>query len=74
MHNSKALYLVQSSSVESKNIIVYHNDLTLMAKELYDRFREADIEGFTSVVIEHFERKSPIAEALMNRISKAISN
>ncbi|MCR9132802.1 MAG: L-threonylcarbamoyladenylate synthase [bacterium] len=74
MHNSKALYLVQSSSVESKNIIVYHNDLTLMARELYDRFREADIEGFTSVVIERFERKSPIAEALLNRISKAISN
>ncbi|HET8866668.1 MAG TPA: L-threonylcarbamoyladenylate synthase [Gracilimonas sp.] len=69
------LYLVQNSFQESKNIISYNGDLALLSKELYDRFRQADLEGYTTVFIEKldsFEKKFPsFYLALLNRISKA---
>ncbi len=68
----RTLYLVQSSSVISSNVIQYNGDLDRMAKELYDRFREADLENFSTVAIQPFDDKDPIFGALKNRISKAI--
>lgn len=71
-----ALFLVQHSSERSSpNIINYDGDLQLMSRELYDRFRQADHEGYSKVVIapiENFENSSPaLYKALINRIQKA---
>lgn len=69
-----SLYLLISGSESGSNIINYKGDLNRMATELYDRFRQADHEGFDSVVIEKFEDfKQEIASALLNRINKTIS-
>jgi hypothetical protein len=46
-----------------------------MAAELFDRFRQADHEGFDEVAIQPFEDdllELPLVEALLNRIQKAI--
>jgi len=67
-----SLYLVQESSIKAEHIINYSGDLEQMAQELYDRFRQADMEGFEEVVIERMDEKHPMFTALMNRISKAI--
>lgn len=69
------LYLVQNTFPESKNIISYDGDLALLSRELYDRFRQADIDGYSTVFIEKldlFRKKFPsFYTALTNRISKA---
>lgn len=71
-------YLIHSSNFESKgeNIINYSGNYETMAKELYDRFRQADHENFDEIVIEPFSEqllsKQPIVKALLNRIQKAI--
>ncbi len=71
--DTSILFLLMNSDIESNNIIDYQADLTRFAKELYDRFRQADIEDFDLVVIEPFEENEhPMFSALMNRISKAI--
>lgn len=68
------LYLMTSASAsKDSNQIAYKGDLNKLASELYDRFRQADIEGYKSVALEPFGRnESPIRSALMNRIQKAI--
>jgi hypothetical protein len=47
-----------------------------MSHELYDRFRQADLESYTRVVIapiENLEASSPsLYQALANRIQKAV--
>lgn len=72
------LYLLHSLNIENREnerLIHYHQDFEKMAAELYDRFRQADHDGYGHVLVEPFsddiKRKYPIAEALENRISKA---
>lgn len=65
------LYLLQEGQ-NQPNVIVYQNDLSQLASELYDRFREADLIGYTEVVIEPFSGEHSLTSALINRISKAI--
>lgn len=71
------LYLLHAEEVpERQNVVSYSGDYDRMARELYDRFRQADHEGYDEVAVRPFPdapRKSkPVAEALHNRISKAI--
>lgn len=71
--DSSTLYVLVSRQAAGPNILAYENDLKRMAAELYDRFRQADIEGFKTVAIESFSDKADdIAAALYNRISKAV--
>lgn len=73
-----ALYLIHLSNSENKeeNIINYSGDYSLMAKELYDRFRQADYKDLDKIIIEPFDdtlvSKQSIIKALLNRIEKAI--
>ncbi len=74
-----ALYLVQDDKIKSaRNIINYKGNLQLLSKELYDRFRYADIEGYSAVYIESllpYQSDFPaLYDALLNRINKAVSN
>ncbi|MEX0609156.1 MAG: L-threonylcarbamoyladenylate synthase [Balneolaceae bacterium] len=71
------LHLVQDEKFSaSKNVIQYSGNLELLSRELYDRFRQADIEGYASVFIEQIEayqEKYPsLYTALINRIQKAV--
>ncbi|MGN8224025.1 L-threonylcarbamoyladenylate synthase [Gracilimonas sp. BCB1] len=68
------LYLLLTSNYgSSANIINFNNDLDLLARQIYDRLRQADIEGFSTVVIENFQDMDhPIIPALLNRVQKAI--
>lgn len=73
------LYLVQTDTIgKEKNVINYKGDLIRFSKELYDRFRQADLEGYNSIFIENidaFSKKAPAYyAALLNRIEKACSN
>ncbi|MCW9707343.1 L-threonylcarbamoyladenylate synthase [Fodinibius salsisoli] len=76
---SKTLYLLHTN-VEyqpSKNIIHFKGDFKKMGRELYDRFRQADHQGYDNIVVEPFSnsilKATPFTEALKNRISKAVS-
>lgn len=77
---TETLYLLHSDAFPSSQmkgtVINYEGNFNRLAKELYDRFRQADIEGYRLVVIEPFDRQSlkehPILDALLNRITKAI--
>lgn len=67
------LYLIQNYSGSLTNVVVYNQNLDLFAKEIYDRFRQADLEGYEEVAIEPIhEYKADIKSALLNRIQKAI--
>lgn len=73
------LYLIHSKENNTgrfRNIITYNGDYRLFTKELYDRFRQADREGYMAIAIEPFiETKSEeLALAVLNRIKKAIGN
>lgn len=63
--------------VSASNIIHYRGDYNRMAHELYDRFRQADHQGFKRICIEPFKSTNtathPLISALENRISKASS-
>lgn len=73
------LYLLHNTEVnlKAKNIIHYRGDYRRMAHELYDRFRQADLEGFSAVAIEPFsdsdKESKELIPALLNRIEKALS-
>ncbi len=58
------------------SIINYNQDYDQLARELYDRFRQADQQGFKQIAIEAFSEKTlesrQITVALKNRILKAI--
>lgn len=60
----------------SEHIIYFEKDYQEMAHQLYDRFRQADHEGYSQILVEPFSeqtlRDEPLAEALQNRISKAV--
>lgn len=72
-----SLYLFHDRNPEilSDQIIFYKGDLQRFARELYDRFRQADHRGIEQVVIEPFSKQllneQALARALENRISKA---
>ncbi|MDZ7773394.1 MAG: L-threonylcarbamoyladenylate synthase [Balneolaceae bacterium] len=71
------LYLIHAeTAAERPNVASYESDYERMARELYDRFRQADREGYAQVALRPFtadlRRSKPVAEALHNRISKAI--
>lgn len=72
------LYLIQDHlEKEVPNVILYHRDLEKLSRELYDRFRQADLQGYSFVHIQNLESykdSSPsLYEALINRIQKATS-
>ena len=74
--SSDTLYLLHSADAEAMpaNVIAYGGDLRRMARELYDRFRQADHDNYTTIALEPFSPKEtdPMIPALKNRISKAI--
>lgn len=76
--HSGTLYLLHSrnTETESENIIQFNGDYQQMARELYDRFRQADRAGYETVAVENFTseqlKQEKMAPALHNRISKAI--
>ncbi len=76
--SKSTLYLLHSREPEKEagNIIHFERDYAEMAHQLYDRFRQADRQGYVSIIIEPFSetllQKQPLAEALQNRISKAV--
>lgn len=73
-----AVYLLHDKEIKTSNkhLLHYHNDYDLLAKELYDRFRQADLQGVGEIIIEPFSdtiiANHPILHALLNRIQKAI--
>ena len=73
---SDTLYLLHSGRLQSANpnIIQYDGDFKRMAHELYDRFRQADHDGYQFIAVEPFSdtHKSSLIPALTNRISKAV--
>jgi len=75
LEDSSSLFLLLNTEFEQSNIINYDQDFDLLARELYDRFRQADIDGYKQVVIEPFDDRyeSTIIPALLNRIEKATS-
>lgn len=73
LKDSTTLFLLLNSYEEAPNIINFQRNIEVLAKELYDRFRQADIEGFDSVAIEPFGGNDhPIVPALLNRVEKAL--
>ncbi len=69
-----ALYLLQNPSIKTLNQVCYHGDLTALAQELYDRFRQADRDGVKEIIIESLPTSHSLYTALTNRISKAIDS
>lgn len=70
------LYLIQKGPASTRNIINYAGNLQQLSKELYDRFRQADHEGYEAVIIQpldsHLRTDHPgLYDALLNRIRKA---
>ncbi len=55
-----------------RNLIHYGEDYTEMGRDLYDRFRMADLKGYSEIAIEPFGDSGEDVEALLNRIRKAI--
>jgi len=76
--SDKALYLLHNREMQStaSNVIHYHSNYQHMARELYDRFRQADMQKFKAIYIERFEsiQPTPTILALKNRIDKALTN
>lgn len=76
LNNPDIFYLLHSrNSIKKKNNTVeYDGNLQKFARELYDRFRQADHEEYNAVAIERFSQSQdhPLIPALENRIQKAI--
>lgn len=75
--DSSTLYLyhhVPEGISNNKHIVNYEDDFEQMTRELYDRFRQADKEGYHIVAIQPFAENlsNDLLIALNNRISKAI--
>lgn len=71
------LYLLhrKQPSYQHHHIIYYNRNYRKMAHELYDRFRQADIEKLDAIAIEPFaaDQEEELVPALLNRIEKALS-
>lgn len=80
MNDKTTLYLIHSKTpaLEKENIVYFEEDYSEMAHQLFDRFRSADHKGLKKVAIEPFSedilQSEPLAEALQNRISKAMGD
>tara|TARA_R110002096_G_C14657316_1_gene727179 strand:+ start:4232 stop:5155 length:924 start_codon:yes stop_codon:yes gene_type:complete len=74
IEQTDALFLLQNEVVDAPNVIFYHGDLAKMAREIYDRFRQADVDGYKVIYIESLDIFSshPMYSALINRIAKAV--
>lgn len=78
LDSASTLYLLHERAPQeaAENIIFFDGDYQDMAHELYDRFRQADQQDYQKILIEPFTtdllNHEPLAEALQNRISKAI--
>ncbi len=59
---------------ETDHLIHYRENYTEMGRDLYDRFRMADLNRFTEIAIEPFSDSDEAVEALLNRIRKAIGD
>lgn len=76
---NSTMYLFHDKNPEilSDQITFYRGNYSKFARELYDRFRQADHRDIKEVVIEPFSRQmleeNAIVRALKNRISKAAS-
>ncbi len=73
--DSSSLFLLLNAEIEQQNVINYTQDFEKLARELYDRFRQADLDGYKKVIIEPFDERydSSVIPALLNRIEKATS-
>ncbi len=73
--DTSSLFLLLNAETEQQNVINYNQDFEKLARELYDRFRQADIDGYKKVIIEPFDDRydSSVIPALLNRIEKATS-
>lgn len=76
MKAPNTLYLlhIKNPDFNTDNVVSYKSNYGQMARELYDRFRQADHMGYSHVKIEPFtivELREPLVQALQNRISKA---
>ncbi|MDG5767198.1 L-threonylcarbamoyladenylate synthase [Balneolales bacterium ANBcel1] len=56
------------------SVVHYREDYIEMARDLYDRFRMADLNGYEEIAIEPFPAWHEMTEALLNRIRKAIGD
>ncbi len=78
LDDAEILYMMHSptTELEKENIIYFNEDFAEMAHQLYDRFRSADHKKYEKIAIEPISEEAkkhhPLAEALDNRISKAI--
>ncbi len=59
---------------ETDQLIHYRENYTEMGRDLYDRFRMADLNRFAEIAIEPFTDSNEAVEALLNRIRKAIGD
>lgn len=70
------LFLLHSRRIEAtgEHILQYDGDFRQLARELYDRFRQADLQGYRQVAIERFTdpEADKLIPALLNRIQKAV--
>lgn len=77
-NSDDTLYLIHTREEfpQKENIIYYAEDYPYLARDLYDRFRQADHEGYAFIAIEPFHQKqrNPLIPALSNRIEKAVSD
>lgn len=74
LSDTTVLFLLTESDHIAPNLVNYNGDLALLAKELYDRFRQADLEGYSKIAIQPFNNSDhSIVSALLNRINRAIS-
>lgn len=73
--DNSSLFLLLNTEIEQQNVIDYNQDFEKLARELYDRFRQADIDGYKKVIIEPFDERyeASVIPALLNRINKALS-
>ncbi len=76
--DASSLFLMINMESDSvfKNIIHFEGDFNRLARELYDRFRQADSQDFKRVIIEPFDERyeNQVIPALLNRIEKAIGS
>jgi L-threonylcarbamoyladenylate synthase len=71
--DDSAMYLLNGTDLAGDYVVNYKGDLKLMARELFDRFREADHAGIANIYVElpNEFAHHPVYSALANRISKA---
>ena len=82
-NTTRLLFITNSEQIRSeietlirKNNSVYHHHATtldLLAKQLYDWFRSADMQDIDTIFIEKFKPFTPTDFTLVNRITKAIN-